>query len=128
MARTFSTTSTKCSKELTKKESVLLKDTSDALTLNDAVQGEPIILKPVMWAELAVHNEKAKDAQSKDYDCYLIVDDNGHKYKTGSQAFWNAFIDIWEDMEDSDEPWELKVYKLPSKNGNFQDFITCSII
>lgn len=114
------------SKDVTKKESVLLKDTSDAVALAESCEDGAVIIKPAMWAVLNIHNENNMNGD-KDYKCYLIVDEDGNKYKTGSESFWNSFCDIVDDMADSDEEWAVKAYRLPSKNGK-QDFITCSII
>lgn len=115
------------SKELRKKERVMLKDTSDALKLDDVIQGEPIIINPDYWVMLMVHNEKSDNV---DYPVYLIMDKNGTKYVTGSEAFWTTFSDIWDEMtEDGDEEeWQLKCYKLDSKNFKGKQFITCSVI
>lgn len=115
------------SKELSKKERVMLKDTSDALKLDEVIQGEALIINPAYYAVLDVHNEKSDNV---DYPVYLIVDSNGTKYVTGSEAFWTTFSDIWDEMTDGDdtEPWELKCYKLDSKNFKGKQFLTCSII
>lgn len=115
------------SKELTKKERVMLKDTGDALKLDEVIQGEPIIINPDYWVTLMVHNEKSDNV---DYPVYLIVDKNGTKYVTGSEAFWTTFSDIWDEMTDGDieEEWELKCYKLDSKNFKGKQFLTCSVI
>lgn len=119
------------SKELTKKERVMLKDTSDALKLDDVIHGEPIIINPDYWVKLMVHNEKSDNV---DYPVYLIVDKNGTKYVTGSEAFWTTFSDIWDEMTDemtgdgNDEEWQLKCYKLDSKNYKGKQFLTCSVI
>lgn len=115
------------SKELTKKERVMLKDTSDALKLDDVIQDEPIIINTDFWVMLNVHNEKSDNV---DYPVYLIVDKNGTKYITGSEAFWTTFSDIWDEMtEDGDnEEWQLKCYKLDSKNFKGKQFLTCSVI
>nr|UWG22617.1 MAG: Single-stranded DNA-binding protein [Bacteriophage sp.] len=115
------------SKELRKKERVMLKDTSDALKLDDVIQGEPIIINPDYWVMLMVHNEKSDNV---DYPAYLIMDKNGTKYVTGSEAFWTTFSDIWDEMtEDGDEEeWQLKCYKLDSKNFKGKQFLTCSVI
>lgn len=119
------------SKELTKKERVMLKDTGDALKLDDVIQGEPIIINPDYWVKLMVHNEKSDNV---DYPVYLIVDKNGTKYVTGSEAFWTTFSDIWDEMtdemtgDDNDEEWQLKCYKLDSKNYKGKQFLTCSVI
>lgn len=119
------------SKELTKKERVMLKDTGDALKLDELIQGEPIIVNPDYWVMLMVHNEKSDNV---DYPVYLIVDKNGTKYVTGSESFWTTFSDIWDEMTDemtgdgNDEEWQLKCYKLDSKNYKGKQFLTCSVI
>lgn len=119
------------SKELTKKERVMLKDTGDALKLDELIQGEPFIINPDYWVKLMVHNEKSDNV---DYPVYLIVDKNGTKYVTGSEAFWTTFSDIWDEMTDemtgdgNDEEWQLKCYKLDSKNYKGKQFLTCSVI
>ena len=76
-------------------------------------------------AILKVHNEKSDD---KEYLNYVIVDNEGHKFVTGSQSFWSSFINIYEEMKDEDEEWAIKVYRLPSKNYKGKEFITCSVI
>lgn len=119
------------SKELTKKERVMLKDTGDALKLDEIIQGEPIIINPDYWVTLMVHNEKSDNV---DYSVYLIVDKNGTKYVTGSESFWTTFSDIWDEMTDemtgdgNDEEWQLKCYKLDSKNYKGKQFLACSVI
>lgn len=113
--------------DLTARERVLLKDTSNAVKLDEVVteDGTPFVLSPAAYAVLAVHNEKAK-SDDKDYEQYLILDGDGNKYVTGSQSFWNSFADIWSDMEG--EPFELSIYKKPSKNYTGKCFLTCSIV
>lgn len=113
--------------DLTARERVLLKDTSNAVKLDEVVteDGTPFVLSPAAYAVLAVHNEKAK-SDDKDYEQYLILDSEGNKYVTGSQSFWNSFADIWSDMEG--EPFELSIYKKPSKNYTGKCFLTCSIV
>lgn len=114
------------SKELSKKESVLIKDLSNAVAL-DAVtsDGEHIQFKPAFYAELSIHNENARE---KDYPKYILVDEDGTKYITGSRSFWDSFLEIMGDMYGSDEEWMLDVYKLPSKKYQGKAFLTCSII
>lgn len=116
------------SKELTKKETVMFKDLSDAVNLSDFIDehGTAVMIEVESWVELAIHNEKAKDGKDKDYTNYVIVDKNGTRYYTGSESFWSSFTDIWCDMHDSTEEWSLKVYKKQS-NGK-KDFITCSVM
>lgn len=116
------------SKELTKKETVMFKDLSDAVNLSEFIDehGGAVMVDVESWIELAIHNEKAKDGQNKDYTNYVVVDKNGTRYYTGSESFWSSFKDIWCDMSDSTEEWSLKVYKKQSKGK--KDFITCSVM
>ena len=113
------------SRELSAKEKVMLKDISDATQLDSVSDGNGIVIHPAYYAVVAIHNEKS---DNKDYNKYVIVDEKGEKYVTGSEAFWSTFKDIMADMKDADEEWELKIYKLPSKNYSGRGFITCSVI
>lgn len=114
-----------CSKELTAKERIMLKDTTDAIKLDEATQGGSIIITPSHYAELQIHNEKADD---KDYTQCIIIDTDGQKYVTGSASFWDSFQNIAEEMENEDEEWSIKVYRVPSKNYKGKEFLSCSII
>ena len=114
------------SEELKGKMRIVMKDTSDALKLDEATEGgNSITIKVEKWAILKVHNEKSDD---KEYENYVIVDNEGHKFVTGSQSFWSSFRNIYEEMKDEDEEWAIKVYRLPSKNYKGKEFITCSVI
>lgn len=116
------------SKELTKKETVMFKDLSDAVNLSVFIDEHDgaVMIDVESWAELEIHNEKAKDGQNKDYTNFVVVDKNGTRYYTGSESFWSSFKDIWCEMSDSTEEWSLKVYKKQSKGK--KDFITCSVM
>lgn len=122
----FKATITESNKELTAKERIQLKDTADAISLNEVTKEGSFLLKPVTWAKLHVSLET--DATSKEYDQIVVVADDGQKYCTGSDSFIRAFIDICEEMaDDNTEEWAVKVFRLPSKNYS-GDFITCTII
>lgn len=113
-------------KELTAKERILLKDTSDAIKLDETCAEEAVIIKPVLYAVLAVHNEKSDNV---DYEQYVLQDASGQKYVTGSESFWSSFMAIYEEMkDDEEEDWAIKAYKLDSKNYKGKKFLTCSII
>ena len=116
------------SRELTKKEAVMFKDLSDAVNLSEFIDEHDgaVMIDVELWVELDIHNEKAKEGQSKDYTNYVVVDKNGTRYYTGSASFWSSFNDIWCEMSDSTEEWSLKVYKKTSKGK--KDFITCSVM
>lgn len=113
------------SKELTGKQKIQLKDTTDCVRLDQATLEGNVIIDVDFWAELAIHNEKSDD---KDYTNYVVVDKTGVRYVTGSEAFWSAFRNIFDDMSSCDEEWTLKVYRKPSKNRQGKDFITCSVL
>lgn len=126
MARTdYSVKVTFVSKELTHKEKVQLQDTTDCVRLDTATQSGDVIIHPGFYAELAIHNEKGED---KDYSNYVVVDEDGTRYLTGSKSFYSSFTDIVDEMKDSNEEYAVKCYRVPSKNRQGKDFITCSII
>jgi len=112
------------SRELTAKERIMLKDTTSAVKLDQATQVEDIHISVDSYAILNIHNDKATPT---DYENYIILDKNGTKYVTGSQSFWNAFMDIFTEMENESEEWSIRVYRHPSKNYSGKDFITCAI-
>jgi hypothetical protein len=113
------------SKELSAKERIMLKDTSDAVKLDLACDEEAVIITPDSFAVLGIHNEKS---DNKDYESYILQDKNGEKYVTGSPSFWDSFMDIYNEMKEETEKWSIKVYKLDSKNYKGKQFLTCSII
>ncbi len=112
------------SRELSAKERIMLKDTTSAVKLDQATQVEDIHISVDSYAILNIHNDKATPT---DYENYIILDKNGTKYVTGSQSFWNAFMDIFSEMENESEEWSIRVYRHPSKNYSGKDFITCAI-
>lgn len=113
------------SKELTAKERIQFKDTTSAKKIDEESQNGAFIITPDFYGILLIHNEKS---DNKDYENYVIVDVNGEKYVTGSESFWSSFNDIAEEMEDENEEWAVKVFRVPSKNYKGKDFLTCSII
>ena len=120
----YSATIKEASRNLTAKERIMLKDTTSAVKLDQATQVEDVHINVDMYAILNIHNDKA---DPKDYENYIILDKNGNKFVTGSSSFWNAFMDIWTEMENENEEWSIRVYRHPSKNYSGKDFITCAI-
>lgn len=118
--------------DLTAREKILMKDTTNAQKIDNVIGqyesvNQDFIITPVDYVILQIHNEKSKDR--KDYNNYLIIDKDGTKYVTGSPSFWSSFKEIWDEMkEETDEEFSISIYKVPSKNYNGKDFITCSII
>lgn len=114
------------SKELTARERVMLKDTRNAIKLDDAIKDTPLVISPAYYAVLDVHNEKSKE--DKDFQNFIVVDTAGNKYVTGSPSFFEAFTEIVEEMNGTGEDYEIEIYKLDSKNYKGKQFITCSIV
>ena len=112
------------SKELSAKERIKIKDTTDAVKLDEATQSGAVIITPAMYAVLNIHNEKSDNV---DYNNYIIIDKDGTKYVTGSASFWASFMNIYDEMDGEQEEWAIKAYRAPSKNYKGKDFITCSI-
>ena len=115
----------RASKNLTAKERVALKDTTNAIPLDEATQAGKVLIEPDFYVELDVHNERSED---KDYTKFVVVDKSGNKYVTGSESFITAFVDIVDEMADSDEEFAIEVYRMPSKNYKGKEFLTCSIV
>lgn len=130
MREEYSANIVESSIEMTKKEKIAFKDLSDAYSLDQVITDQDdrtIGVKGYVVVE--VHNEKS---DNKDYTKYVILDDNGNKYVTGSDAFFASFKDIWDEMADEngqpEEDFEIRIYKKPSKNYSGKNFLTCSIV
>lgn len=121
----YSATIKESSKELTARERIKMKDTTKALSLDDETKVADVIITPESYAVISVHNEKA-DIQ--DYEKYVVVDQNGTHYITGSESFWKSFKDIWDEMENENEEYSIIAYRMPSSNYKDKAFITCSIM
>ena len=126
MREDYNATIRECSKELSARERVLIKDTTNAISLDEATSDSdsPLVISPDFYAVLDVHNEKS---DNKDYHKYILVDKNGNKFVTGSDSFWNSFMEIMDEMEGEGD-FEIQVYRRESKNYKGKSFITCSIV
>ena len=124
----YKTTITESSRDFTKREGLKMCDTTDAIKM-DAFIAEhgDFEITPVEYAVVHIENDRA---ENQEYYVYLIIDEKGDKYVTGSESFWNSFMDIWSlmDGQSEDELWSLRVYTRPSKNRQGKYFITCSIV
>lgn len=122
----YNVTIKEVSMELTARERIMMKDTTNAIKLDEAANGEsPLVITPTAYAVLGIHNEKSDNV---DYENYVIMDADGNKYVTGSPSFWSSFMEIWEEMKDTNEEYSIEVYKRDSKNYKGKQFLTCSII
>ena len=124
---------------LTARERIMLKDLGDALdivTEIDRSENGSIVLQPIFYAELDVHNEYTKETASgdknTDYTVFVILTADGYKYKTSSESFTETFKDIWEEIapgvQETGEAFEIKCYGIPSKNYKGNNILSCSLI
>lgn len=121
----YNVTIVKTSKELTHKERVRMKDTTNAISMDEITQDGPVLIDLDFYAVLDVHNERS---ESVDYTVCILVDKAGTKYRTGSPSFLTALDEIMVDMADCDESWQLEVSRRPSKNYKGKEFLTCSVV
>lgn len=127
----YTSTIREASRELSAKERVMFKDMANATSLVDFVSaqreiGEKAIIDVADFAVIDVHNPKAQD--NTDYTIYLVIDKNGNKFYTSSEAFWSAFSNIYAEMKDADEEWGIEAVLIPSKNYKGKEILTCSLV
>lgn len=112
-----------CNKELSKRDTISIKDTSSATRLDTLISADgTFTITPDTIAVLDVENPHS---ESKSYKVYVVIDKDGTKYSTGSEAFYRSLSDIAEEM--GDEEFSIVVYKRESKNYKGKYFITCTI-
>ena len=103
-------------KEMTLKEKIALKDYSNAIALDTALNDIDVLtISPVGYVILDVHNEKSK--QDKDYVKYVLIDAGGNKYVTGSESFFTSFKDIFDVMADEAPNEEYSIVKSNTTYG-----------
>lgn len=124
----YTTSITESSKELSVREKIKLKDLTSAIAIDKVVEPEkPLVIAPDFYAYLSIHNEKLPENE-QDYKTMVIVDKSGTKYYTGSDSAISSFVDIFDEMIDTAEPFEIEFYKRASKNYSGKHFITCSLV
>jgi hypothetical protein len=126
MREEYNVTIASSNKELTARERIKIKDTADALSIDQETAAEAVEITPDVYALLDIHNEKSED---KDYRQLVIIDTAGEKWYTGSPSFIESFLDIAGEMEaeGTGEIYTIKAFRRPSKNYSGKTFLTCSI-
>lgn len=114
-------------KELSVKEKIAIKDTTNAIGLDEATNEGEVIIDYDYHVILSVHNEKS---DNKDYNKTVVVAKDGTRYVTGSESFTTTLDDIVDEMIDAGEGDNIviKVYRRDSKNYKGKQFITCSLV
>lgn len=116
------------SKPLSAKEKIQLCQGLDTIKLDATIKehGE-LIITPAWYAGLAIHNDRAKNGT--DYNQYIVVDDGGTAYSTGSEVFWGNFKAIMDMADAYDLPAEdrtIRIFHGESDGG--QRFINCRLL
>ena len=114
------------SKELSARERISLKNFDEMIALDEAVNTEtPRLMIDVSgYVVASVHNEKSDNVN---YNKFIIIDKDGQRYITGSNPFFSAFKEIWDEMDGENEDWGITVYKRESNNYKGKEFLTCTI-
>lgn len=122
----YSVKISKAPNTLTAKERIKLKDTSNAVSLDEATTDASVVIDYAYHAVLDIHNEKS---DNKDYTKTIVVDKAGNKFVTGSESFTSALENIVDEMNEAGEDdFQIEVYRKDSKNYKGKTFITCSIV
>lgn len=116
-----------CTKELTHKERVAIKNFADCLQLDELTQekSDGVVIDIDFMVQFSVHNEKS---DNKDYTKLVIVAKDGKKYITGSDTLQREVESMIEEMDGCNEEWGIKVIRKPSKNFKGGEFLTCVIV
>ena len=128
MNKEYVVTVRETSKDMTAKEKIMIKDFSNAASLDAlTAEGNNLVIDFAYYAILDVHNEKA---DRPDYTKVVVVDKAGTKYVTGSDAFIRSLTQIVEDMTEAGEAdnIQLEVFRKESTNYKGKTFITVSLI
>ncbi len=124
----YNATIRECSKELSTKERIAIKDTSNAASIDELTNLEgKIVLDFAYYVVLDIHNDKS---DNQDYIKVVIADKSGNKYVTGSESFLSSLTDIVSEMTAAGEGdnIQLEIYRKESKNYKGKSFITVSLI
>lgn len=116
------------SKELSTREKIKLKDLTSAIAIDKVVEPEKsLVIEPDFYAWVDIHNEKLPENE-QDYKTMVIVDKGGAKYYTGSSSAITSFVDIFGEMSETGESFEVEFIKKESKNYSGKCFITCFLV
>lgn len=109
-------------RELTAKERLRVKDANNSVSLDEETKEGAVIIDFRDYFIIDVENEMA---DNQTYTFYVVEDVNGYLYRTGSEYFASALIDIYSELKGED--FSIKVYRKPSKKNKDKSFLTCSV-
>lgn len=117
------------SQTMSKRDEVKVMSRANEIKIEDAFNDTDgqLVIAPVGYVELAIHNERAKNA-NKDFNVFVVLGKDGNYYSTGSGSFKEAFVNIYNAMKDDPDPWEIGIDRKPSRNYAGKYFYTCHLI
>lgn len=122
----FNVIVSKSLKDLTKKAVIQLKDLSDAVKLDNATQENGTVMIYNVQNIVTVDLVSDDPDNPQEYTKTVVIDSEGNRFVTGSDAFARRAWNIAEEMDGDD--FGLKVYRRPSKNYAGREFLSCSVI
>ena len=124
----YKVTIREASRELSVKEKIAIKDTSNAQSI-DALTTEQgsFVIDYDYHVVLDIHNDRS---DNPDYIKVVIVDKAGQKYVCGSAPFLSSLNEIVDEMVAAGEGEHIKLecYRKPSKNFKGKSFLAVSLI
>ena len=122
----YKATVVKESKELSAKERIAVKDFGKAIKIDEVVGPDDGLVIDVDYSCI-VHVDNGY-SENKSYDVFVLVDKGGNKYVSSSKHLADAYFNIVDEMQGSDEEYQINIYKLESKNYKGKYFLTCEIV
>ena len=121
----YSATIRESSFELSARDRLRFKDMSNSASLDELTnEAEFIIHNPKGYVVVDIHND---EADTPDYIKFVVIDDNGASFSTGSDSFIRSFVDIFNEMQGEGE-YDIVVSKHESKNYKGKGYIKASIL
>lgn len=118
--------------ELSFKERLNVRSFTNGITLDSAIkEDESLIISPDKVVLLEVHNEKA---EQKDYSVMVIIDKDGEMWYTSSTSFMNSALTIMDEVKEAESQgedigdWQIKCFRVKSKNYQGKTFLNCQIV
>lgn len=111
--------------ELSARDRLRFKDMGNSASLDELTnEAEFILHNPKGYVVVDIHNDTA---DIPDYTKFVVIDDAGASFSTGSDSFIRSFVDIFNEMQGEGE-YDIVVAKHESKNYKGKGFIKASIL
>lgn len=110
--------------EMSAKDRVKYKDLTTALSVADILVADTELkIVPTGYYTMQVHNDKSENT---DYSVFVIIGEDGNRYYTSSESLKDSFLEIFNELNGTDEEWGVQVVPIQSKNYK-GEFFTCVV-